>query len=493
MATVLDPNQKDKNQQGQTAAPQANPIATGAGSAVQAATPGTGNNQSISNNAPGASGRFTNIQKYIQANDPNAFAQQLGGKVGEVKSKAESDLQNAQTGFNTQKTGVQDTIHSYQDKVNDTIKNLSPQANQATFDQGVADLTAAKGLKYTGPQSLGNDQALTGQAQDLQSVGQATGSSGGRQALLERFYNTPQYSTGQKNLDNLLLGSQKNALSDIKRGASRFGGELTQAQQGAMNDISGLRNDITGVNSQATTAAGNLANSESQYLSDAAKNYIKNQQNVVGSYDKGYTGTANDIGYTANHLDNGNVIGANANFGSSNYTLDPETLKKLGAVSYTGDAGVDINKNFEDMSAADQKALLGRVDTAGASRFNTLNSLAGQTNNLAIGDQLKGGSANVDQSKIDNFNQAYTKALQDELNKASSSGYTTVGQQLQNSTGGGISAQGQAWGTELQKQLEQKAKKAALNNLFGIQDSDQVTNMQNSGQMFAGPQNTRIT
>lgn len=181
---------------------------------------------------PSTSGRFTNIQNFIRANKSGQIGQQVSQKVGAEAEKARKAVSEAKEKFESQYGASSDAVKEANAAVPTAISNIK---NSDTAEQGIQDLTAASNVAYQGPSGLGNEAQLASQAQNLQSIGQAGKSEGGRFALLQRFFgrDRPTYSTGQTRLDNLLLGRQSDVLGKIAGEARAFGGEVRSEQEAA--------------------------------------------------------------------------------------------------------------------------------------------------------------------------------------------------------------------------------------------------------------------
>ena len=155
--------------------------------------------------------------------------------------------------------------------------NFNEKTGQVTNAQpvtplpSVSDAEAAQFAKYrsgsyAGPQELANLNALQGQASQAQQLGANTATAGGQQQLLQQFVGQgPQYGSGMRGLDSLILGQTG-------------GNELNAARQ----STAGLSNDVNGANS--------LAQQIAQSNSAQAKQFGLDTTNQLGNKSSGAIG-----------------------------------------------------------------------------------------------------------------------------------------------------------------------------------------------------------
>lgn len=181
---------------------------------------------------PSSSGRFANIQNFIKANKSGQIGQQVGQKVGAEADKAKGVLAQTAGDFSAQAGQARSAIESSRNQVAGAIQNLSNNQNQ---DSAIKNLSGALQAEYKGPVNLGNEAQLASQGQNLQAIGEAGKTEGGRFALLQKFFgrDRPTYSSGQTRLDNLLLGRQSDVLGKIAGQGRAFGGEVRAEQEKA--------------------------------------------------------------------------------------------------------------------------------------------------------------------------------------------------------------------------------------------------------------------
>tara|TARA_R110000868_G_scaffold66014_12_gene197050 strand:+ start:4977 stop:6365 length:1389 start_codon:yes stop_codon:yes gene_type:complete len=208
--------------------------------------------------APKGTG-FTNIQSIIKANQGNRLGSAVAGGVQNTANQARSNVQVAGQKFGqavqANKFGEQDqaaatglinkalgTSTQPAAPRSELVAASPPPAPQTLSEQ---DLTAAEKYRqgaYQGPQDVENAAQLVGQAQEAEDLGRLSGSSAGRQGLLQRFVGAPQYSFGQQKLDNLLLGADQGALRQARaatRGVSDQAVSAIEAARGQAQEAAG--------------------------------------------------------------------------------------------------------------------------------------------------------------------------------------------------------------------------------------------------------------
>lgn len=419
MATILQANQgaqqDDENKDKAVQASSAQTTQIGANQGQPSAG-------QVKAQGPSSSGRFANIQSFLKANQSGQIGQQVGQQVGAEKQKATQKLQESKDAFGGQIGQVRAGVEASNKAVNEGIAQLN-QAQDFTVDDSGADLVAAnikkaQDLRYEGPQSLGSEEQLYGQAQNLAQIGQASKSEGGRAALLQRFFgrDRPTYSAGQNKLDNLLLGRQSSALADVRRTGKDFTRDVTAAEQQALKDIG----------SQQEAIKTNKAAAESQladFLSRSEANLGQDLE-AIASADTAARRAAPSIyaGFSAGgdyskYLRGGNTDAYDSTSNVYSRLSAPE-LEAIGALNFNSELQ---GKNITD--AATRAALLGRANTAQAGTFNKLAGLIGKEA-LASGEQLSAGKySDLDAGAFDSFKQqiqADAKSLLDSgaFNKA---------------------------------------------------------------------------
>lgn len=232
-------NPNDPNQQ---QGPSSQPSATGMGQSTPQA-PGAAPMQSQRAQQPKGSGRFTNIQKYLQANQ--GAGQRLAGGIGrKIEANINPQAQQAQAQAQNVREGIQSAQGTLQQG-----QQLQQQVGQQDFDvvgfaaqqPNVQQFTQFRTGQAIDENAL-RQQAQANQMQAMQAqqaaqgFGSQLGTEGGRAELLRQTFSpTRNYSMGQQRLDNLFLSRSAPEIENIQRGLQRtsqdLGNVLTENQQ----------------------------------------------------------------------------------------------------------------------------------------------------------------------------------------------------------------------------------------------------------------------
>jgi hypothetical protein len=235
LATVYNPNKQDEKNQKQ----QGTTLAQGSGIASNVVAGNAGAQQQAGQQAPSSSGRFTNIQSYMNANKGSNLGSQVAGKIGNVAQNANDTLAKTQDAF--KQANVNNQALDYSDS---PFSEISQATNISGAGIGDAFKAAGEQLntQYAGPTELGNQNKLYANQQNLQGLTGNTTSDAGRVALLQQFFNKPTYASGQQRLDAGLLGAKddRSALQKTKTLAGEYNRGLASAGQeaGAMSKSS---------------------------------------------------------------------------------------------------------------------------------------------------------------------------------------------------------------------------------------------------------------
>lgn len=240
-------NPNDPNQQ---QGPSSQPSATGMSQSTPQA-PGAAPMQSQRAQQPKGSGRFTNIQKYLQANQ--GAGQRLAGGIGrKIEANVNPQAQKAQTQAQNVREGIQSAQGILQQG-----QQLQQQVGQQDFDvvgfaaqqPNVQQFTQFRTGQAIDENAL-RQQAQANQMQAMQAqqaaqgFGTQLGTEGGRAELLKQTFSpTRNYSIGQQRLDNLFLSRSAPEIENIQRGLQRTSQDLgnvlieNQQKQKAIQDL----------------------------------------------------------------------------------------------------------------------------------------------------------------------------------------------------------------------------------------------------------------
>lgn len=347
------------NQPGQATIPGQTPGGTSAISA-----PGAGQ-------APKAgSGRFVNLQKYMQAGKGQQFGEQVAGKVeGQGKESKQAVGQAAEAfkaaaakGTAAGQAGIGGQGMTAE-QLQQAGQAFGKQAIQGAGADGLGDQQIGQFQKlisgqYAGPNQLQDVAKLRAQAQAAQQMGALAQSTGGQQQLLGQLYGRPTYTGGQQKLDTLLLGGQQERLKQARQ--STLGlekatdlqarGAEAHAQRLAEADVQGRQ----GLRSELEAAAGQTrAEAEAQRegarssLLDQWKNASKNTQWAAKS--------GESVGDWIQRT-GGGAFAEDIKRGGPNFSLaeaaDPAKQARLAALGRLGGGVMDMSKYTQGVDAS---------------------------------------------------------------------------------------------------------------------------------------------
>jgi hypothetical protein len=176
-----------------------------------------------------SSGRFTNLQKYMKANAPGELAGKVSGRIEQGAQQAGQKVNEAAQAF--QQAAQQNRLSTGENK--QFAQQQIQQAGQGQVsDQDAQKFQGIASGGYRGPTGLQNAQALAARAQSAESLGRATATEGGRQAVLGQLFGRASYGAGQQKLDNLLLGAG-GGLQQLRQARAQAQGLTARAAQEA--------------------------------------------------------------------------------------------------------------------------------------------------------------------------------------------------------------------------------------------------------------------
>ncbi|NDE09879.1 MAG: hypothetical protein EBZ95_04845 [Chitinophagia bacterium] len=221
------------------------------------------------------SGRFTNLQNYISANQQGGqqlgqkIAGQVGSSVDTAQKQATSQASDINAGIQAEKQRLSEASGFANQIGQDPTKITGDQAAAQRFQQltsGQSNVNALKQLADVAEANAINQYGTVGK--NVANLG----TEQGRFQLLQQGIKQPSYSTGQQRLDQLFLQTANpQALTQQQQALQN---QLNQAQANTKNayenTTSGINTAFTGANAletQATKAQTKLTNA----LSGATK------------------------------------------------------------------------------------------------------------------------------------------------------------------------------------------------------------------------------
>lgn len=159
---------------------------------------------------PTSSERFTNLNSYLDANQGNQFGENFAQKVQGDVSKGQEAQEQAGGTFKSQADNA--TIAANPALVNSAVSDPTKFAADAN---NVTEFKKQKDAQYQGPNTFADSADLYsktyGATKKATDVAEAAQSEPGRFALLNQYFGRPEYSQGQKSLDNLLVSGDEKA------------------------------------------------------------------------------------------------------------------------------------------------------------------------------------------------------------------------------------------------------------------------------------------
>lgn len=256
-----------------------------------AGTNGAPVTQPTASKAPKSSasgGRLQNLQKYIQANkgykaDTGGLAGQISSNIQQARSGLQQNLSNQQQAFNQQAQTAEKGL-AYNPSA---VANVASKASASDIsDADKQAIIRQMNTQYQGPTELGGAQSLVTQGQKVTDLGNLAGTGSGRFQLLGQMFGRPNYSSGQKRLDQAILESdptQISALNQARAGATAAGQEVNQALDAAGLRAQALSNLAAKTRAQTSEDINaQLAGIQSE-LEARALDFNKGQQGLVNT------------------------------------------------------------------------------------------------------------------------------------------------------------------------------------------------------------------
>lgn len=273
MATIsTDPNEYDPNKEPQPTTPT---VSGGEGSVVTPTGGPSPTTQPSFAPAPTSSGRFTNIQKYLQASQGprESTAGRLAGKVAGEKESVVSGIreQAAETAKRQQEARQQYAggLQNFQPFIQQTVGQAQQLGAGAKMTpEQVEQFRKLATAQFGGPQELVGGQALQARAETAKQTAGLTATAPGQQALLQQYFGRPTYTTGQRSLDTLLLQAPeaRRQLAAARASLTPVTEQVKQAQETAAATGRGLVGEAQTVQKQAQQAVGEALTGQEQAL-----------------------------------------------------------------------------------------------------------------------------------------------------------------------------------------------------------------------------------
>lgn len=223
---------------------------------------------------PTSSGSFVNLQRYIEANAPQAqrLASTLGGEIGNQAEQARNAIKTSGEEFGKQ---VQAGTLQYQPEVGNLIKSQLPSTSGAelTPEQKGLISTQAAG-QYAGPNTVEETGLMTPAQQAVGKVTQTqelAKTAGGQQELLRTLPGATPYARGGLTLEQLLLQNVEPAKQTFEaavQATTPITAEQRAAQAAMKQQVEAAKTASAGVGTQVK---GELAGAVTGFQSEINK------------------------------------------------------------------------------------------------------------------------------------------------------------------------------------------------------------------------------
>lgn len=313
---------------------------------------------------------FTNLNRIVGANKQNQLGSAVGSGLTQQAQVARQGLQKGTEQFNQQ--AQQNRLDTEQNK--QAAQNIL-NAPESVSDQDVSKFQTLRSGQYSGPQALQNEQGIVNQARQAEQLGRYSGSSGGRQMLLQRFLGGSGYTAGKQRLDDLLLGQTgTQQLRQAQRQTANLGQSAERASEGARTQAQYLANQAKQFGQNVENQYDTTVQNQGQQLQSALEKAKADQEAQLARLKGGIQG-ANEL--TPEEMARFGIDPNTAlfNVDLSKYvsrTMDPnlanvssqEQARKIQALQKLGASNIDENQRqlfsaFQDPSQVNQLAVKG--------------------------------------------------------------------------------------------------------------------------------------
>lgn len=325
--------------------------------------------------AGGGSGTFTNLQQYIDANKPKA--QELSNQITSGIEGQAGQLRTDLTKQREQNLGAQSQLGQEGQRLaggQQFVSSTLQQAGRTPFtqeqQQQFEQIRQGQGTNYQAP-TLAEEQK---RAEELKRRSDQFGTAQGRQEELQRTIGgqSPTYSAGQRGLDELLLGGDRNLRTQSIRRAR----EATAGLGGQLNTLQG---DIQSTISDQAAKRQALQNFAKTQLEQGVGDGIEGDL-----YQRGYADIEADLKarQTADLIKRQQQNAALREAAASG-VLTTDQLAQLGLEA--GQRVYGLSDEFGQFIRDPQKATLSQIaQSPEIARYQALQALAGRTGGISF-------------------------------------------------------------------------------------------------------------
>lgn len=446
---------EEQEQSGQQA--QITPVAPGGQSS------GGQSQQSGQSQAPSqdqSKARFTNVSKYVKANQGQSDKLQSGiqKKIGDEAQQVREGINQAQTQFQQQAGQTQANL----DKAN----QYSTQIQQTGGAQQIADVQPDfQNFRniYTG-QVASPTQNISSQQESLnklRALNALSGTESGRYDLLSQAFQSPtgDYSVGEKKLDQLILQASPGSVRSLQDFGSELNRDLASQYTQAEKDQAQRIQDLSGLTSQQQellrTSMGEFdaeqlakAQAEAQKYQQEGRDYTPEELSSIGSgalgniYNELLTGQRGAIGQQFDDIETARsalqefdpygqtATGSGKVGGVGSGQKDPrfmteEELAILNLDQNLRTYGLDMSQFAENLRQADTDITLADIaNEEQNARLNALYRLAGMDeSSINLGERYGRQGAEIAEDLDLARDQAYDNFMRDRLSTIGGGNY----------------------------------------------------------------------
>lgn len=299
---------------------------------------------------------FQNLDKYLSASKTGNFGSQFLDKAGAGVNQAYANKDAASEQFKKQ-VNQANTLPSQTD-IESTIANPTEKGAADKYKGWLKD-------SYSGPTSLEDNKDVWnkywGGINTASAPTEQLGTEHGRHALLDSYFGRPGYSSGEKNLDNLILSKQ-----NLGKGIQDLQGKVSNLKASGKAGEEELNSFVGDRSAQVGQSVKDLRAS----LGLGEKNQVI-EGNGAGAIGKEY---ANAEGRKNQLNDARKAEQASISQALSSGNLSPEQLAKLGLSGNEQAYNVDASRYLKNAGEiSKEQALTPEMRI----RIKALNGLAG--------------------------------------------------------------------------------------------------------------------
>lgn len=407
-------------------APSGSPAMLGAGGGgTTAGGPMGSGAQSSQESGPvqkgSSSGRFQNIQKFLNANRGAQFASQVGQNISsqgtQARQQTDTTRSQVQDAVRSQLEQKQGTIGQARDALGRLVPGQAAEQAPApvqeapkAWDGGEAPpsappasqvqqpviptreavdlneaenaLRAGMDIRYQGPEDVENADKLREQARQVAERADMSGTERGRFQLLRDMFGTPQYSSGQQRLDQAILGQ-------------RGQGELAKARESVADLPDYTTNTIEGLRGEIGDARSAFGQERANLVSDIGAGEGAMRSELQGLTDQARAARADQAATFGTDINNlqpawEQLVAQSGDQLRGAQLVDSPEGPMIEIPSAAGTVRVPAERllggGFMQTVGSADDVNLGNVDREGAERLNVLARLSGQNEQVPLGE-----------------------------------------------------------------------------------------------------------